>query len=349
MSAIKKPTEVDRLDNTNLRTDKKGSYQRHDSKHRHFISSSNEQYPAEANRYHLHVALACPWACGAYAMLKLKGLEHAISHSIVHPTWAKTKPDDDTDGHCGWVYRTPGDEPLPNTLGHGSNICDDALLPDPFTNVASIRDLYELVGDSSGPFTTPVLFDKKTNTIVSNESTDILRMLNNEFNHVANHPDLDLYPADLQDDLQQLNDELVYPKVNNGVYRSGFASSQQAYDKAVSEVFQALDELDERLSKQRYLMGPTFTWLDLRLFMTLVRFDPVYVGYFKTNLKRIEDYPYLLGYVRDIYSMDAIKGVINIDHVKTHYYTSHPHLNTFGIIPASNGPDLTVPHGREDM
>eukprot|EP00579_Thalassiosira_antarctica_P012318 CAMPEP_0201908026 /NCGR_PEP_ID=MMETSP0903-20130614/228_1 /ASSEMBLY_ACC=CAM_ASM_000552 /TAXON_ID=420261 /ORGANISM="Thalassiosira antarctica, Strain CCMP982" /LENGTH=390 /DNA_ID=CAMNT_0048442263 /DNA_START=40 /DNA_END=1212 /DNA_ORIENTATION=- len=345
---------TDKHDNTNLRSGKDGSYQRHDSKHRHFISASETsagtaKYPVEADRYHLHVALACPWACGALGMIKLKGLDEVISHSIVHPTWVKTKLDDDSDAHCGWAYRSPGDEPLPNTLGHGSNVCDDALKPDTFTNAASIRDLYAIAGDFDGPYTTPVLWDKKTNTIVSNESTEILKMLNKEFNSLSKNPDLDLYPAEFQEEMQELNDKLVYPKVNNGVYRCGFAKSQTAYNQAVTELFESLEFLEERLSKQRYLAGSTITWLDFRLFMTLVRFDPVYVTYFKTNLKRIADYPNLLGYVREIYSIPAMKEVINIDHIKAHYFTSHPHLNTFGIIPVLNGPDLNVPHGRENM
>jgi len=339
-------------DNTNLRSGKDGSYQRHASKHRYIIKESNgpdAEHPVEAGRYHLHIALACPWACGTLGYLKMKGLDHVITHSIVHPTWAKTKPDDDSDKHCGWVYKNPGDPPFPNTLGHGSFACDDALVPDTYNNVASVRDLYELAGDSMGPFTTPVLWDKKTKTIVNNESTEILKMLNNEFNSLAKDPELNLYPEELAEELQTFNDELVYPKVNNGVYRCGFAKSQQAYEKAAGELFESLDVLEERLSKARYLGGSKFTWLDLRLFMTLVRFDPVYVTYFKTNLKRISDYPNLLGFVRDVYSMPAMKEVINMDHIKTHYFTSHPHLNTYGIIPVLNGADLEVPSGRENM
>jgi len=339
---------------TNLRSGKDGSYQRHASGHRHFIRASNTttitpKHPVEAGRYHLHVALACPWACGALAMLKLKGLDEVISHSIVHPTWAKTKREDDSDVHCGWVYKNPGDEPMSNPKGYGSFPCDDALKPDTFTNVASVRELYELGGDPDGPFTVPVLWDKKTKTIVNNESMEILRMLNKEFNAIAKNPTLDLYPADFEEELQKLNDDLVYPNINNGVYRCGFATSQKAYEKAAEKLFEALDVLEERLSERRYLVGSQFTWLDLRLFMTLVRFDPVYVTYFKTNLRRIADYPNLLGYVRDIYSMDEVKDAINMDHIKMHYFTSHPTLNTYGIIPVSNGPDLKIPHSRKNM
>merc|ERR1712038_116911 len=236
--------------------------------------------------------------------------------------------------------------------GQGSFECDDALIPDTVTNCNSVREIYELCGDYDGPFTTPVLYDRKTQTIVNNESTEILRMLNFEFNEFAKNPGVNLYPdgEEEQKQLMELNDSLVYPKVNNGVFKCGFARSQGAYDIAVKDLFEALEELEVRLSKTRYLSGnDQFTWLDLRLFMTLVRFDPVYTCYFKTNKKRIVDYPNLLGYVRDIYSMDAIKEVTNMSHIRTHYYTSHAVLNAFAIKPAYDGPDLNEPHGRDKM
>ena len=328
--------------------DKSGAFKRKESKHRHVIKVGSETFPPEAGRYHIHIALACPWACGVLAMIYLKGLEDVISHSIVHPTWGKTKPDDDNDKHHGWVFKEPGNAPMSNPLGHGSFVCDDALISDNVTNCKSVREIYELGGDSQGPFTTPLLYDKKTKSIVNNESTEILKMLNSEFNEFAKN-DIDLYPSDLEDALKKLNEELIYPKINNGVYKCGFAHSQQAYDEAVSELFLALDDVEERLSKSRYIGGDQFTWLDIRLFNTLVRFDPVYITYFKTNQKRIVDYPNLLGYVRDVYSMEPIKKSINIDHIKIHYFTSHPVHNTFGIIPVYNGPDLEVPHNRNSM
>lgn len=328
--------------------DKSGRYNRKVSRHRHIIAKEDDNFPPEADRYHVHVALACPWACGVLATIYIKGLDHIISHSVTHPTWGKTRLDDDNDKHCGWIFKSPGDEPISNTLGHGSFNCDDALIPDSITNCKSVRDIYELGGDSDGPFTTPLLYDKKKNMIVNNESTDILKMLNSEFDEFAKN-DIDLYPPELQDMLQELNDTLIYPKVNNGVYKCGFARSQEAYDAAVTELFDALEELEERLSKSRYLGGNVFTWLDLRLFMTMVRFDPVYVTYFKTNKKRLADYPNLLGFVRDVYSMEPVKRSINMDHIKTHYFTSHPVHNTFGIIPVYDGPDLDVPHGRDKL
>ena len=331
---------------SNTEADEKGVYRRNAAKHRHYIQKGAE-FPPEANRYHLHIALACPWADGVLAMLYLKGLDHAISYSIVHPTWAKTSSDP-ADKHFGWVYKNPGDEPLSNPLGYGSFKCDETLIPDTSTNVASIRELYNHGGDNSGPYTTPTLYDKETKQIVSNESTEILKMLNFEFEDFAKN-NINFYPQELMEELQQLNDTLVYPTVNNGVYRCGFAKSQEAYDTAVEELFAALEKLELTLGKQRYLGGSTFTWLDLRFFMTMVRFDPVYITYFKTNKKRLVDYPNILGFVRDVYSMQGVKKAINMEHIKTHYFTSHPHLNTFGIIPAYDGPNLEVPHDRENM
>jgi putative glutathione S-transferase len=192
----------------NLEGDKKtGAYKRHQSAHRNFVGS--DQHPIEAGRYHLHVALACPWADGTLAALFLKGLEGAVSYSVVHPTWSKT---DSAGQHHGWVYRSPGDEPIPNPLGHGANECDDALIPDP-SGIKSIRELYELSGDYQGPFTTPVLFDKKLNRIVNNESTEILRMLNFDFNDHAKNAKLNLYPEAKGEELAKLNETTIYPKV----------------------------------------------------------------------------------------------------------------------------------------
>lgn len=182
----------------------------------------------------------------------------------------------------------------------------------------------------------------------NNESTEILQMFNSAFGDLAAHAEVNLYPPEHADELKALN-ELVYNDINNGVYRAGFARQQAAYDAAVSAVFAALDRVEERLLAQRYLTGSKFTWLDLRLFHTLVRFDPVYHTYFKANEKHIADYPNLLGYMRDIYSIEPVGKTINMDHIKTHYFTSHPQLNSFAIIPKHNGPDLTQPSGRAAM
>jgi putative glutathione S-transferase len=282
-------------------------------------------------------------------MLKLKGLEKTISHSVVHPTWQRTKPADPEDEHVGWVYRELGDKPLSSSTGYGSFPVDVACKPDTFTNVKSIRDLYELCGDTRGPFSTPVLWDKKLGTIVSNESSEILRMFNSSFDGLGENSEEDFFPMDLEAELSKLNEELVYPNVNNGVYRCGFARTQEAYDLAVNRLFSSLDQLEALLADRRFVGGEHLTWLDLRLFHTLVRFDPVYTCYFKTNTKRIVDYPNLLGFVRDVYSVDAIAETIDMTHIKVHYYSSHPVFNTFAIVPESSGPDLTLPHARASL
>jgi putative glutathione S-transferase len=341
----RKPAESDAK--TNLRASATGEYKRHESGHRHVIKAGTRFEAGETGgRYHLHISLACPWANGVLSMLYLKGLEHVISHSVVHPTWGKTKPDQPEDEHYGWVYRKPGDPPMANVLGHGSVPCDDANVPDSVTNATSIREVYEKAGDPSGPFTTPVLWDTKEGTIVNNESSEILRMLNSEFNHLAKHPEVDLYPTEHEAMLAELNSQTVYPKINNGVYRSGFARTQEAYEKAVGELFEGLDQVEALLSKTRFLAGEHLTWLDVRLFHTLVRFDPVYAIYFKTVKSIASDFPNLLGFIRDVYSVPAIRRSLNFAHFQTHYFTSHPHLNTFAIIPLSTGPDLEVPSGR---
>jgi len=327
--------------------DAKGGFARTAAGWRNKVEVGGE-FPPEADRYHLYIALACPWAAGTLSVLFLKGLEGAISYSVTHPTWRRTRPDDENDTHAGWHFCAPGDPPVSNANGHGSFECDDALIPDSLNGAKCVRDLYELANDEVGKYSTPVLWDKKQKTIVNNESTEILRMLNDCFNDFAAHPEVDLYPDASQKEAEELN-SFIYPTVNNGVYRCGFSQSQEAYEEALGELFSSLDRLEAHLASRRYLTGAAFTWLDLRLYHTLVRFDPVYHLYFKANLKRIQDYPNLLGFVRDVYQMDAIKKTTNMRHIKMHYYTSHAHLNPFGIIPGSNGPDLTVPSNREKL
>mmetsp|Transcript_52764 Transcript_52764/g.112635 ORF Transcript_52764/g.112635 Transcript_52764/m.112635 type:complete len:340 (+) Transcript_52764:95-1114(+) len=333
---------------TLVEVDKKGGFARVDSGYR-FKVEAGGRFAPEANRYHLYVALGCPWASGSLTTLFLKGLEDVIGHSIVHPTWARTRPDDPEDTHTGWMFRAPGDAPVPNPAGHGSNECDDACVPDTLHNCKSLRDLYDLANDTFGKFTTPVLWDKKENTIVNNESTEILRMLNDCFNDFAKHPEVHIFPEASQKEAEELN-SFIYPTVNNGVYRCGFAQTQGAYLEALGQLFESLERLEKILSEKRFLTGSSFTWLDLRVYHTLVRFDPVYHTYFKTNLKKIEDFPNLLGFVRDIYqSHEAVRKTTNMKHIKMTDYTSHPNLNPYGIIPGSNGADLTVPANREKM
>ena len=195
--------------------------------------------------------------------------------------------------------------------------------------------------------TVPVLWDKELGTIVSNESSEIIRMFNSEFDAIGD-ASLDLYPAELRDEIDAMN-EFVYPRINNGVYRCGFATTQEAYDEAFCDLFSALDALDDRLSRQRYLVGGRITEADWRLFTTLVRFDPVYVGHFKCNLRRIADYPNLSGYLRDLYQVPGVADTVNMTHIKHHYYGSHATINPTGIVPVGPELDLDRPHGREAL
>ena len=204
----------------------------------------------------------------------MKGLDHDISRSITHPTWGRTRPDDPEDKHCGWQFRSPGDPPLPKADGYGASPCDNALIPDPVYGAATVRDIYEKAGDQVGKYTTPLLWDKETRAIVSNESKVILRIFNSSFNGLAANPLLDLYPEGMAEEIQRL-DNIVYPNINNSVYRCGFATTQVAYETAFMELFDALDYCESLLSTQRYLTGKCVTWIDLRLFMTLIRFDAV--------------------------------------------------------------------------
>jgi len=282
----------------------------------------------------------------------IKGLEDVISVTIVMPVWKKTRPDDPEDGHTGWVFADPNGEPYANTIGLGGPFPASypENEPEPFYNSKSVRDLYERVGDVDGKYTVPILWDKKQSTIVSNESADIIKMLNSEFNEFAKSPDMDLDPSDLRKSMESV-DEWIYPSINNGVYRCGFAKSQTAYDKAIGELTESFDRLESVLSKQRYIAGDRFTLSDIRLFVTLVRFDEVYVVYFKTNTRSVANSPVLLNYVREIYQMPGVKETVNMDQIKLHYYCSHPDLNTYSIVP--RGPNfealLQQPHNRDKL
>ena len=259
---------------------KGGAFKRTASGFRAIVAEGSATYPPAAGRYHLYVSLACPWAAGCLTALRLKGLEDAIGYSAVHPTWGRTRPDDPDDQHCGWHFRAPGGDAVPNPAGFGAIECDDANVPCPL-GCKTIRDLYEksTVEDRWYKYTTPVLWDKETNAIVNNESTEILRMLDTAFQAHAKRPEVTLHPAAAEDESRELN-TWIYANINNGVYRAGFAKSQAAYDAAVDDVFGALGRADALLAKSRFICGRTapdaFTWLDLRLFQTLVRFDPVY-------------------------------------------------------------------------
>lgn len=278
----------------------------------------------------------------------LKGLEDAISVTVVHPTWQKTRPEEDE--HSGWIFGDPDGDYLRNKDGNGGPFppAYPGNEPDPLGNAKSIREVYERANDVNGKYTVPVLWDKKLNTIVSNESSEILRMLNSEFNEFSKYPGLDLYPEALRDIIDKTND-WVYPSINNGVYRCGFAKSQEAYDTAISELTEAFDRVERILEKQRYIAGDQFTEADVRLFVTLLRFDEVYIVYFKTNTRSVTLSPTILNYCREIYQMPGVKETVSMEQIKAHYFTSHPTLNHYSIIPRGGNfvKLLEQPHDRE--
>jgi len=280
----------------------------------------------------------------------IKGLEDVISVTVVHPIWQKTKPDQ--DDHQGWIFGQKNGDVLTNADGKGGPFPPSFPNnePNPFFDSHSIRDLYDKAGDKDGKYSVPILWDKKQNTIVSNESSEIIRMLNTELNAFAKYPDVDLEPTHLEDAMKKV-DDFIYPTINNGVYRCGFATTQQAYDLAIDELTESFDRIEKILEKQRYIAGDIFTLSDIRLFVTLLRFDEVYVVYFKTNTRRVMDSPALLNYCREIYQMEGVKETVDMEQIKAHYYCSHPSLNVYSIIP--KGPDfeslLPEPHNRHTL
>lgn len=312
-----------------------GELKRVEAAWRNWISSEEDaQFPPETDRYHLFVSYACPWAHRALIVRALKGLEDVISVTVVHPTWQHTKPGEDDHGHTGWVFGSPEGEPFPNSEGRGGPF-DPSLPetePDPIYNSFSIRELYERAGDTSGKYSVPVLWDKKLGTIVSNESSEIIRMFNYEFNDFCKNPELDLYPEEDRQMIDSVN-KWVYPTINNGVYRCGFATSQQAYDKAIDELTESFDRIEQILQTQKYIAGDKLTEADIRLFVTLVRFDPVYIVYFKCNTRSVAGSPAILNYCRRVYQTPGVADTVNMRHIKQHYFTSHPNLNHFSIIP----------------
>jgi len=275
-------------------------------------------FQAEPGRYHLYVSLACPWAHRTLIFRKLKKLEDAISVSVV----------DAVMGAEGWVFsNAPG--AIPDTVEGKARLSEIYLLADP---------------KYTGRVTVPVLWDKQKKTIVNNESSEIIRMLNSAFDaFTSDHTDY--YPNELRPEIDEIN-TLVYETVNNGVYRAGFASTQEAYEEAFRNLFATLDKLEERLSEQRYLVDNRLTEADWRLFTTLIRFDAVYFGHFKCNLRRIIDYPNLSNYLRDLYQVPGVAETVNIGHIKTHYYASHRKINPTGIVPVGPELDFDAPHDR---
>jgi putative glutathione S-transferase len=278
-------------------------------------------FEAEAGRYHLYVSLACPWAHRTLIFRKLKKLEDMIDVSVVHHFM----------GDQGWTFET-----------------DEAATGDRLFGADRLHQIYTRAkSDYTGRVTVPVLWDKKTGTIVSNESSEIIRMFNSAFDGLTGDTQ-DFYPEALRAEIDAVN-ERVYDTVNNGVYKSGFATTQEAYEEAVTPLFETLDWLEERLSRQRYLVGDRITEADWRLFTTLVRFDPVYVGHFKCNIRRIADYPNLSAYTRELYQMPGVAGTVNMHHIKAHYYGSHETINPTRIVPAGPDIDFSEPHGRDRL
>lgn len=276
-------------------------------------------FKAEPGRYHLYVSLACPWAHRTLIMRALKGLEAAVPVSVVH--WLM--------GDDGWSFE-PG----------------EGVVPDPIHGARHLREVY-LAADPNytGRVTVPVLWDRATGTIVSNESSEIIRMFNVAFDGVGARPG-DYYPVAHRAEIDAVNDR-VYDTVNNGVYKAGFATSQEAYEEAVGPLFETLDWLEDRLSGRRWLVGDALTEADIRLFTTLVRFDPVYVGHFKCNIRRLADYPALSAYTRNLFQSPGVAQTVNLGHIKRHYYQSHRKLNPSGIVPVGPEIDLAAAHGRE--
>ncbi len=278
--------------------------------------SGDGGFKAEPDRYHLYVSYACPWAHRTLIYRVLKGLEDMISVSVVD--WFM--------GEVGWTFK-------------------NAELPDTVNNAELLHEIYTAAQkDYSGRVTVPVLWDKEIRTIVSNESSEIIRMLNSAFDEVGAIPG-DYYPEHLRTEIDALNDR-IYSTINNGVYKSGFATTQEAYELAVEPLFETLDWLDARLSAQRFLTGDSVTEADWRLLPTLLRFDPVYVGHFKCNVRRIADCPNLSGYVRDLYQHPGIAATVRLDHIKAHYYGSHESINPTRIVPVGPDVDYSAPHDR---
>lgn len=294
-----------------------GRFIRQESQFRNWITpdgsagpSGEAGFKAEPNRYHLYVALACPWANRALIMRNLKGLEEIISLSVVNPLMAEN----------GWTFEQ-----------------EEGVIADPVTNAKYLYEVYTQVDPTySGRVTVPVLYDLKQNKIVNNESSEIMRMLNTAFDQVG-AKEGDYYPKEWRSEIDEVN-ELVYHSVNNGVYKAGFATEQEVYQEEVVKLFTALDTLEKILEKNRYLVGEVLTEADWRLFTTLIRFDSVYHGHFKCNIKRLTEYTNLWRYTRELYNWPGISETVNFDHIKNHYYRSHKNINPTGIVPL--GPEL---------
>ncbi len=292
-----------------------GEFIRQDAQFRHGIGEPG--FEADAGRYHLCVSLACPWAHRTLIFRKLKKLEHIIGVTIVDPKMLE----------YGWAF------------SEGSR-------DNPVEGIDYLHQVYTTAdANYAGRVTVPVLWDKKRRTIVNNDSAEIIRTFSSAFNDLTGEHS-DYYPEQQRADIDEVN-QLVYDNINNGVYRAGFATSQQAYEAAFHRLFDTLDLIEQRLGQQRYLVGERITEADWRLFTTLIRFDAVYYGHFKTNLKHIEDYPNLSNYVRELYQIEGVADTVNFDHIKTHYYFSHTTINPTRVVPVGPVLDYTRPHNRD--
>ncbi len=305
-----------------------GAFRRDESRFRNWVTPDGAAgptgeggFPAVPGRYHLYVSLACPWAHRTLILRAWKGLGEAIGVSVVNPYM----------GDRGWTF-----EPGPGVVADDVN------------GAAVLHEVYTLSDPhATGRVTVPVLWDRATRRIVSNESADIIRMMNDAFDECGAMPG-DYQPEALRPEIDALNAR-IYDEVNNGVYKAGFATTQAAYEAAVFPLFAALDWLEEQLRGRRFLCGPAPTLADVRLFTTLVRFDAVYVGHFKCNIRRLVDYPALWGYTRDLFQWPGVRETVSLDHIRRHYYTSHPTINPTGVVPAGPVIDFEEAHGRERL
>lgn len=294
-----------------------GSFQRPETRFRHIIGKDNAEFQPEAGRYHLYVSLACPWAHRVLITRALLGLEDAIGVTVVDPLML-----DD-----GWAFGGEGDK-------------------DPLFHARFLRDIYTRAqSDYTGRVTVPALWDKKKQSIVNNESRELMRMLNTSFTDIATH-DADLVPHGEEEAVDAMLDR-IYNPYNNGVYRAGFATSQEAYETAVREVFETLDFAEQQLSQHRYLCGNALTEADIAMYTTTIRFVEVYYFHFKCNIRRIQDYPNVWNYLLDLYQRPAFQSTTNLEHIKSHYYYSHPTINPYRIIPVGPVLDLDAPHDRD--
>jgi glutathionyl-hydroquinone reductase len=302
-----------------------GRFERADSAFRNWVTpdgrpgpTGSDGFSAAAGRYHLYVSLACPWAHRTLIMRALKGLEQIVPVSVTH--WLMAEQ--------GWTF-SPG----------------EGVIPDPLFNSRYLHEIYTRAdAHYTGKVTVPVLWDQHTQTIVNNESSEIIRMFNSAFDALGAQPG-DYYPKDRREEIDALNDR-IYTSINNGVYKAGFATTQTAYEEAVSPLFDTLDWLEERLAESRFLCDDTLTEADIRLFTTLVRFDAVYHGHFKCNIRRLIDYRNLWAYTRDIYQVPGIAATVNFTHIKRHYYQSHKRINPSGIVPVGPALDFDEPAER---